>query len=64
MDKVLAQVDANHEAALERLFDLLRIKSISTDPAYRQDCLSAAELCRDLLANMVIENYSYELVNP
>ncbi len=49
MEKVLAQVDANHDAALERLFDLLRIKSISTDPAYRPDCLQAANVCRDLL---------------
>lgn len=49
MDKVLAQVDANHDAALDRLFDLLRIKSISTDPVYHADCLKAAEACRDLL---------------
>ena len=50
MDKVLAQVDANHDAALGRLFDLLRIKSISTDPAYHADCLKAADACRELLA--------------
>jgi len=50
VDKVLAQVDANHDAALSRLFDLLRIKSISTDPDYHTDCLKAAEVCRDLLA--------------
>ncbi len=49
MDKVLAQVDANHDAALSRLFELLRIKSISTDPAYRPDCLKAADVCRELL---------------
>lgn len=49
MDNVLARVDANHDAALERLFDLLRIKSISTDPAYRADCLKSAASCRDML---------------
>lgn len=49
MDKVLAQVDANHDAALKRLFQLLRIKSISTDPEYNDDCLEAAEMCRSLL---------------
>ncbi|MGI9478249.1 MAG: M20/M25/M40 family metallo-hydrolase [Hyphomicrobiaceae bacterium] len=49
MEKVLAQVDANHDAALARLFDLLRIKSISTDPAFHADCLKAADACRELL---------------
>ena len=42
MNDVLAQVDANHDAALARLFNLLRIKSISTDPAFAADCAKAA----------------------
>ncbi|MCW5722264.1 MAG: M20/M25/M40 family metallo-hydrolase [Devosia sp.] len=40
---VLAQVDAGLEQSLARLFDLLRIKSISTDPAYAQECQRAAD---------------------
>jgi acetylornithine deacetylase/succinyl-diaminopimelate desuccinylase-like protein len=40
---VLARIDADFPASLERLFDLLRIPSISTDPAYRADCRRAAD---------------------
>ena len=43
INATLATVDASLDAALARLFDLLRIKSISTDPAYKSDCLSAAQ---------------------
>lgn len=43
LDPVLASIDANLEQSLERLFDLLRLKSISTDPAYADDCRKTAE---------------------
>ena len=46
---VLAQIDADLPQALNRLIDLLRIPSISTDPAYKADCAHAADwLVRDL----------------
>lgn len=41
--ETLAQVDAGLPAALKRLMDLLRIPSISTDPAYKPDCARAAD---------------------
>lgn len=41
--KVLAKVDADLENSLARLFDWLRIPSISTDSAYKADCITAAE---------------------
>ncbi|GAB4268255.1 MAG: M20/M25/M40 family metallo-hydrolase [Pararhodobacter sp.] len=40
---VLAHVDAQMDAALERLFALLRLPSISTDPAYKADCDRTAD---------------------
>ncbi len=49
LDPVLARIDADLPAALDRLLDLLRIPSISTDPAYAADCARAAEwLAADL----------------
>ena len=43
IDNVLQALDANRDAALKRLFDLLRIKSISTDPAFKGECAKAAD---------------------
>ncbi|ETX29110.1 M20/M25/M40 family metallo-hydrolase [Roseivivax isoporae] len=43
LDAVLARIDADLPAATERLFDLLRIPSISTDPAYKAECDRAAD---------------------
>jgi acetylornithine deacetylase/succinyl-diaminopimelate desuccinylase-like protein len=46
---VLSRIDADLPAALERLLDLLRIPSISTDPAFAGSCRQAAEwLAADL----------------
>ena len=43
LDKVLANVEDNIDGSLERLFDLIRIPSVSTDPAHAADCKRAAE---------------------
>ena len=43
IDAVLAKVDAGLDQSLERLFHLLRIKSISTDPAFAAECRKAAD---------------------
>lgn len=40
---VLERADANLPQSLERLFDLVRIQSISTDPAFKAECRKAAE---------------------
>ncbi|MGP9803970.1 dipeptidase [Paracoccus sp. NSM] len=46
---ILTQLDADRDAALERLMHFLRIPSISTDPAHAGDVRAAAEwLAREL----------------
>src|SRR5262245_42599060 len=39
---VLDKIDADFDASLARLFDFLKIQSISTDPAYKEHCKTAA----------------------
>ncbi len=43
LDTVLSRIDSDLDAATERLLDLLRIPSVSTDPAYKDDCDKAAD---------------------
>jgi acetylornithine deacetylase/succinyl-diaminopimelate desuccinylase-like protein len=43
LSPVLDRLDQNLHESIERLFGLLRIKSISTDPAYAAECRRAAE---------------------
>ena len=43
LDAVLSRIDTDLDAALDRLMTLLRIPSISTDPAYKADCDKAAD---------------------
>lgn len=43
LESVLARIDEELPQATERLLELLRIPSISTDPAYKADCDRAAD---------------------
>lgn len=52
LDPVLQQIDADFDGAVERLCDLLRIPSISTDPAYNQQTRAAGQWCADQLRDI------------
>ncbi len=54
-DTVLERIDADLDKSLERLFALLRIKSISADPHYKKDCRAGAEFCARMLNEIGIE---------
>jgi len=43
LPKVLKTLDESQDQALERLFELIRIPSVSTDPAYAPHCRKAAD---------------------
>jgi len=55
LDPVLDRIDQNLDGALARLTELLRIKSISTDPAYAADCDAAADWLVDDLTSIGID---------
>ena len=52
LDQVLAYIDKDQENALARLMELLRIESISTDPAYAAACDAAADWLVDDLTSI------------
>ena len=55
LDAILSAIDGNLEAALERWFGLLRIPSVSTDPAHKEDCQRAARYMAEMLSDMGLE---------
>ena len=55
LNDVLKAVDDGLDDSLSRLFDLLRIKSISTDPEFKSDCQAAAEWLTDELKGIGFE---------
>ncbi len=52
LQQVLERIDADLDNSLKRLFELLRIPSISTDPAYADDCTRAANWLVDDLKSL------------
>ena len=52
IDDVLEHIDENLDAAIERLFELLKIESISTDSAYATACEAAADWLVDDLKSI------------
>ena len=55
LDATLAKIDSSLEDATERLFELLRIPSISTDAAHIVDCQIAADWMVDQLTELGFE---------
>lgn len=49
IDSILKSSEADIDNALERLFEFIRIESVSTDPAYTPECTKAADWLVDTL---------------
>jgi len=56
LDAVLDHIDRDLDQSLGRLFDFLRIQSVSTDPAYKDYCLTAAEYVAKNLSDLGLES--------
>lgn len=54
LDDVLAYLDTHRTEARNRLCEWLRIESISTDPAYKGECVEAAEWLKAELTSLGI----------
>jgi len=52
LNQALEKIDANLDGSIDRLFDLLKIESISTDPAYKAECAKAGQYLVDQLAGI------------
>jgi acetylornithine deacetylase/succinyl-diaminopimelate desuccinylase-like protein len=56
LPKVLDQIDADLDNSLKRLFDFLKVQSISTDAAFAAQCRSAAEFVAKDLATLGLKS--------
>lgn len=52
LNDALAAIDKNLDASLARLFELLKIESVSTDPAYKEECAKAGRFLVDELNSL------------
>ena len=52
LETVLDTLGQSKAAGLDRLFELLRIDSVSTDPAYKASCRKAADWCAATLKDI------------
>jgi len=52
LEKTLSTIDDNMDGALDRLFELLKIESVSTDPAYKASCAKAGQWLVDELNSL------------
>ena len=52
LPKVLKTLDDTRDQALERLFEFIRIPSVSTDPAFKTHCRQAADWCAGTLGDL------------
>ncbi len=52
LDAVLDRIDSDLDRSLERLFAFLRIPSVSTDPAFKAHCQTAAQFVAEDLKSI------------
>ncbi|MFG1420152.1 M20/M25/M40 family metallo-hydrolase [Roseixanthobacter liquoris] len=52
LDRIFDRIDGELDASLARLSDFLRIQSISTDPAFADECRRAAQFAADSLVEL------------
>jgi acetylornithine deacetylase/succinyl-diaminopimelate desuccinylase-like protein len=56
MQETLNYINENKQRFVDELFELLRIPSISADPAYKDDVLKCADVCAEHLKNAGADN--------
>jgi acetylornithine deacetylase/succinyl-diaminopimelate desuccinylase-like protein len=56
MQETLNYINENKQRFVDELFELLRIPSISADPAYKDDVLKCADVCAEHLRNAGADN--------